>query len=60
MGLMRRAFAAVALLLISLARTAAAQENFIIVASTTSTEQSGLFRHILPMFQEKPASRCVS
>jgi tungstate transport system substrate-binding protein len=50
---MRRAFAAVALLLTSLAGTAAAQENFITVASTTSTEQSGLFGHILPMFQEK-------
>ena len=27
-------------------------QEFITVASTTSTENSGLFRHILPMFQE--------
>jgi len=31
----------------------AAQEKFIIVASTTSTEQSGLFRHLLPIFERK-------
>jgi tungstate transport system substrate-binding protein len=29
-----------------------AQERFITVASTTSTEQSGLFGHILPMFEK--------
>lgn len=29
-----------------------AQEMFITVASTTSTEQSGLFDHILPVFEE--------
>lgn len=29
------------------------QEKFIIVASTTSTEQSGLFGHILPAFTKK-------
>ena len=28
-------------------------QKFITVASTTSTEQSGLFRHILPIFQAK-------
>jgi len=32
---------------------ATAQEKFIVVASTTSTEQSGLFGHILPAFQKK-------
>jgi tungstate transport system substrate-binding protein len=32
---------------------ASAQEKFITVASTTSTENSGLFGHILPMFQEE-------
>jgi tungstate transport system substrate-binding protein len=32
---------------------ALAQEKFIVVASTTSTEQSGLFGHILPVFQKK-------
>jgi len=30
-----------------------AQTRFITVASTTSTEQSGLFRHILPIFEQK-------
>jgi len=30
-----------------------AQERFITVASTTSTEQSGLFKHLLPIFQAK-------
>jgi tungstate transport system substrate-binding protein len=30
-----------------------AQEKFIVVASTTSTEQSGLFGHILPVFQKE-------
>ncbi len=32
---------------------AAAQPKSIVVASTTSTEQSGLFGHILPMFTQK-------
>jgi tungstate transport system substrate-binding protein len=35
-----------------LVRPAGAQERFITVASTTSTEQSGLFRHILPIFAQ--------
>ncbi len=30
-----------------------AQEKFIVVASTTSTEQSGLFTHLLPAFEKK-------
>lgn len=30
-----------------------AQEKFIVIASTTSTEQSGLFGHILPAFTRK-------
>jgi tungstate transport system substrate-binding protein len=34
----------------SAALPAAAQERFITVSSTTSTEQSGLFGHILPIF----------
>src|SRR3954454_9539210 len=29
-----------------------AQERFITLASTTSTEQSGLFRHLIPIFRE--------
>lgn len=32
---------------------AAAQEKFIVIASTTSTQDSGLFKHILPIFKEK-------
>ena len=34
----------------ALALPAAAQEKFIVMASTTSTEQSGLFAHLLPAF----------
>jgi tungstate transport system substrate-binding protein len=30
-----------------------AQTGFITVASTTSTEQSGLFKHLLPLFEKK-------
>ena len=30
-----------------------AQQRYITVASTTSTEQSGLFRHLLPLFEKK-------
>jgi len=30
-----------------------AQEKFITIASTTSTEQSGLFKHLLPIFQQR-------
>ncbi|MEY2654071.1 MAG: hypothetical protein RLZZ524_1099, partial [Pseudomonadota bacterium] len=37
--------------LLSLAWPAAAQEKFIVVASTTSTEQSGLFGHLLPAYK---------
>jgi tungstate transport system substrate-binding protein len=31
----------------------AAQEKYITVASTTSTEQSGLFKHLLPIFEKE-------
>jgi tungstate transport system substrate-binding protein len=48
MGLMR---VIVALMLLAL--PAAAQDKFITLASTTSTEQSGLFGHLLPRFTEK-------
>jgi len=34
-----------------------AQERFITVASTTSTEQSGLFRHLLPAFEKATGIR---
>ena len=32
--------------------SAAAQDRFIVMASTTSTEQSGLFAHLLPAFKQ--------
>jgi tungstate transport system substrate-binding protein len=43
---------AVALLLVALAIPVSAAERFITVASTTSTENSGLFRYLLPQFQQ--------
>ncbi len=53
---MRKLFVSVlagaALALITLVNPAAAQES-IIVQSTTSTQNSGLYDHILPMFEEK-------
>jgi tungstate transport system substrate-binding protein len=42
-----------ALILAALVAPAAAQERFIVVASTTSTEQSGLFGHLLPAFRAR-------
>jgi len=53
-GLRRRApvFLAAALLLAA-AQGVAGAERFITVASTTSTENSGLFRHILPRFEAR-------
>jgi tungstate transport system substrate-binding protein len=38
---------------LALASAAQAQEKFITVASTTSTEQSGLFKDLLPLFEKK-------
>ena len=49
MGLTRLILAA----LLCLSFTAEAQQKFITVASTTSTEQSGLFKHLLPAFEKK-------
>ena len=49
MGLIRALLACV--LCVSFA--AGAQPRFITVASTTSTEQSGLFKHLLPIFEGK-------
>ncbi len=46
-------FAAAGLLALGLTGPAAAQDDFIIVQSTTSTQNSGLFDHILPIFQDK-------
>jgi tungstate transport system substrate-binding protein len=53
-GLLRRTLlATVALAAVTLASTGMvrAQGNFIVMASTTSTEQSGLFAHLLPAFK---------
>jgi len=47
----RRLF--IALLLLLAAFGASAQERFTTVASTTSTEQSGLFGYLLPIFEKK-------
>ena len=49
MGLIRAVFLLVALF----SCIANAQQRYITVASTTSTEQSGLFKHLLPMFEKK-------
>lgn len=52
--MLRRTFIAAALGLAGLLPFAAgAQERFIVVASTTSTMDSGLFGHILPVFEAK-------
>src|SRR3954465_2930224 len=48
----RRFFICVAALL-AIASPALAQEKSITVASTTSTQDSGLFGHILPLFKAK-------
>ena len=44
---------AAALLVLGLADTTDAQDQFIVVQSTTSTQNSGLFDHILPIFQDE-------
>ena len=50
----RRRFIGAACLLLAFAFAPSAHaQRFITVASTTSTEQSGLFKHILPMFEAK-------
>ena len=52
----RRTFlglAAASFLAIGLGAQTAAEDKFIIVQSTTSTQNSGLFDHILPMFREQ-------
>jgi len=49
----RRSVLALTTAAILVAAPALAQEKSIVVASTTSTEQSGLFKHILPLFERK-------
>ena len=51
MDLKRRIF--VGVLISLLVPAAIAQQKFITVASTTSTEQSGLFKHLQPLFMQK-------
>ncbi len=47
------ALAAAMLLPVAMAAwSASAQDRFIVMASTTSTEQSGLFEHLLPAFEQ--------
>ena len=48
MGLIVRTLA-----ILALALPAQAEQKFITAASTTSTEQSGLFKHLLPAFEQK-------
>jgi tungstate transport system substrate-binding protein len=45
--------AALSLVLLSQTQMAIAQEKSIVVSSTTSTEQSGLFGYLLPIFEKK-------
>ena len=40
-------------LVAGLGGASSAEEKFITVASTTSTEQSGLFKYLLPIFTKK-------
>ena len=49
MGVIRALLAAA----LCISFSAQAQPRFITVASTTSTEQSGLFKHLLPAFEKK-------
>lgn len=54
MDLLRRGFLTLSLLAaLGAASPLRAEPASIVVASTTSTEQSGLFKHILPLFQKK-------
>ncbi len=52
-NLRRKIFSAACGASLLLAVSAHAQERFITVASTTSTEQSGLFAHLLPAFERE-------
>jgi len=53
MELKRRIAQAAALLLALACTHSALAQRFITVASTTSTEQSGLFKHLLPVFEQR-------
>jgi tungstate transport system substrate-binding protein len=49
----RRLFLGVAVALSAMPGAAVAQDKSIVVSSTTSTTDSGLFNHILPLFKQK-------
>jgi tungstate transport system substrate-binding protein len=51
--MLARRFLIVATITILLSTLAAAQDNSIVVASTTSTEDSGLFSYLLPLFKQQ-------
>jgi tungstate transport system substrate-binding protein len=51
--MLNRRFLIAAILTVAVAVPASAQEKSIVVASTTSTQDSGLFGHILPLFKQK-------
>jgi tungstate transport system substrate-binding protein len=54
LDLLRRGFLTLSLLAaLGAATPLSAEPASIVVASTTSTEQSGLFKHILPLFKQK-------
>ena len=58
MELIRRRLLGTALsVLMTGAAPLALAQNFITVASTTSTEQSGLFKHLLPVFEKKTGTQ---
>jgi tungstate transport system substrate-binding protein len=51
--MLNRRFLIAAVLTVAVAVPVSAQEKSIVVASTTSTQDSGLFGHILPLFKQK-------
>src|SRR5215467_12467065 len=51
MDMLTRRFLIVLVATLALGASALAQEKSIVVASTTSTQDSGLFDHILPLFK---------
>jgi len=54
---LKLALATFALLSLAIPISRAAADDFIIVQSTTSTQNSGLFEHILPIFTKKTVVR---
>ncbi len=53
MNLCRRTLLGLAAALVAFGTSTHAEDKFITVASTTSTEQSGLFGHLLPIYSQK-------